>query len=55
MEFDMAGLFETQTVFEEVIVQLTTSAFAGIYVKTESLRPADTPFTVHSNKGEDPP
>ena len=30
IEFDVAGLFEMQTVFEEVMVQLMTSAFAGI-------------------------
>jgi hypothetical protein len=47
MEFDVAGLFEIQTVFEEVIVQFTTSAFAGVYVKIESLRPETTPFTFH--------
>ena len=47
IEFDVAGLFDTQTVFEEVRVQLTTSAFAGVYVKIESLRTETTPFTFH--------
>ena len=55
MEFDVAGLFEMQTVFEEVIVQVTTSAFAGVYVKVESLSPEPTPFTFHWNAGVVPP
>ena len=29
IEFDVAGLFEVQTVFEEVSIQVTASLFAG--------------------------
>jgi hypothetical protein len=30
MAFDVAGLFEVQTVFEELSTQLTISLFAGV-------------------------
>jgi hypothetical protein len=48
IEFDVAGLFEVQVVFEEVSTQVTISLFAGIYdIAGADDHPPETPFTNH--------
>ena len=51
---EVAGLPVAQEAFE-VSLQVTTSPFTGLYVKTGLLVPYSIPLTFHSYAGEDPP
>ena len=52
--FDVAGLFEIQTVNDELRMHCTWSPFAGAKLYTGLLPPALTPFTFHWYTGEAP-
>jgi hypothetical protein len=45
--FEAAGLFEMQTVIEDVSMHCTWSPLAGAYANTGLLLPVPIPFTFH--------
>jgi hypothetical protein len=47
MIFEVAGLFPTQRVLDEVRIQLTASPFRGVYVNNGEFDPDGTPLTFH--------
>jgi hypothetical protein len=55
MVLEVAGLFEMQTVIDEVKMHDTRSPDAGLYVKKGLFDPTMIPFTFQRYDGEDPP
>jgi len=45
--FDVAGLFEVQTVLDDVKTHFTASPLIGVYVKIDEFVPLLTEFTFH--------